>query len=146
MTMSCTKCVCKCTHLLTFKVILFNMSWIPSMFYHYFVIISFLKTVWPFISRKLNPHHPRMLCAKFIWNWPSGSKGKGFVNFFNIFMLIRNYLLIIKLGMALLLNKPEFPFPKDAVCQVCLNLLIGSSKEELQMSSMYFRHFVIVFL
>ena len=50
------------------------------------------------------------------------------------------------MGVALLLNKPEFPLPKDAVCQVCLNLLIGSSKEEVQMSSMYFRHFVIVFL
>ena len=46
------------------------------------------------------------------------------------------------MGVALLLNKPEFPLPKDAVCQVCLNLLIGSSKEEVQMSSMYFRHFV----
>ena len=28
---------------------------------------------WPFILRKLNLIHPRMLCAKFGWNWCSGS-------------------------------------------------------------------------
>ena len=28
---------------------------------------------WIFIWTNLNPLHPRMLCAKFGWNWPSGS-------------------------------------------------------------------------
>ena len=28
---------------------------------------------WPFIWTNLNPLHPRMFCAKFGWNWPSGS-------------------------------------------------------------------------
>ena len=27
-----------------------------------------------FIWTNLNPHHPRMLCANFGWNWPSGSR------------------------------------------------------------------------
>ena len=27
----------------------------------------------PFVWRYLNPLYPRMLCAKFCWNWPSGS-------------------------------------------------------------------------
>ena len=27
----------------------------------------------PFISSNLNPLQPRMLCAQFGWNWPSGS-------------------------------------------------------------------------
>ena len=31
------------------------------------------KKVWPFIWRNLNSLHPRMLCAKFGWNWPGGS-------------------------------------------------------------------------
>ena len=37
------------------------------------VIISPLKRAGPFIWTNLNPLHPRMLCAKFGWNWPSGS-------------------------------------------------------------------------
>ena len=32
-----------------------------------------LTSPWPFISTNLKPHHPRMHCAKFGWNWPSGS-------------------------------------------------------------------------
>ena len=43
-------------------------------YFHYFVIISPWKRAWPFIWTKLNPHHPRMLCAKFGWNWLSGSR------------------------------------------------------------------------
>ena len=43
------------------------------MRFRYFVIISPLKGAWLFILTNLNPQHPRMLCAKFGWNWPSGS-------------------------------------------------------------------------
>ena len=39
----------------------------------YFVIISPWKRAGPFIWTNLNPLHPRMLCAKFGWNWPGGS-------------------------------------------------------------------------
>ena len=42
------------------------------MYFHYFVIISPWKRAGPFISTNLNPLNPRMLCAKFSWNWPSG--------------------------------------------------------------------------
>ena len=42
-------------------------------YFHYFVIISPWKRAWPFIWTKVNPHHPRMLCAKFSLNWLSGS-------------------------------------------------------------------------
>ena len=38
-----------------------------------FVIISPCKRAKPFIWNNLNPYHPRMLCAKFSWNWPGGS-------------------------------------------------------------------------
>ena len=38
-----------------------------------FVIISPWKKVGPFIWTHLNPLYPRMHCAKFGWNWPSGS-------------------------------------------------------------------------
>ena len=43
------------------------------MYFHYFVIISPWKRAGPFIWTNLNPLHPMMLCAKFGWNWPSGS-------------------------------------------------------------------------
>ena len=43
------------------------------MYFRYFVIISPWKRAGPFIWTNLHPHHPRMLCAKFGWNWPSGS-------------------------------------------------------------------------
>ena len=46
---------------------------ISSMYFRYFVIISPLKMAGPFIWTNLNPLHPRMLCAKFGWNWHSGS-------------------------------------------------------------------------
>ena len=44
-----------------------------SIYFRYFVIISPWKKAGPFIWRNLNPPHPRMFCAKFGWNWPSGS-------------------------------------------------------------------------
>ena len=44
-----------------------------AMFFCYYVIISYLERTWPFFWTNLNPHHPKMLCAKFGWNWPSGS-------------------------------------------------------------------------
>ena len=43
------------------------------MYFHYFVIISPWKRAGPIIWTILNPLYPRMLCAKFGWNWPSGS-------------------------------------------------------------------------
>ena len=46
---------------------------ISSKYFRYFIIISPWKKVGPFIGINLSPHHPRMHCAKFRWNWPSGS-------------------------------------------------------------------------
>ena len=43
------------------------------MYFHDFVIISPWKRAGPFIRTNLNPLYPRMFCAKFDWNWPSGS-------------------------------------------------------------------------
>ena len=92
------------------------------MYFRYFVIISPWKRAGPFIWTNLNPLHPRMLCAKFGWNWLSCSGGEDFFNFVNVFLQFRNYLLLEK-GEALHLNKLEFPLPKDALCQVWLKLV-----------------------
>ena len=46
---------------------------------------SFIICPWnrpcSFIKRNLNPIHPRMLCAKFDWNWLSGSLEDAFLKF-----------------------------------------------------------------
>ena len=73
------------------------------------------------ICKSLSLLHPRMLCVKFGWNWSCGSEEQDFKNFFSIFLLFRNYLSFEK-GVALHLNKLEFPLPKDALCQVWLKL------------------------
>ena len=54
-------------------------QWFWRRFFNFFnVFLLFLndlpwKRAGPFIWRNLNLLHPRMLCAKFGWNWPSGS-------------------------------------------------------------------------
>ena len=53
--------------------------------------LSPLEKGGPFIWRNLNPHHPRMHCAKFVWNWPCGS-GK---DFFLISSMYFRYNVII---------------------------------------------------
>ena len=44
-----------------------------SMYFSFFTIITPWKRAGPFIWTKLNPLYPKMLWAKFGWNWPSGS-------------------------------------------------------------------------
>ena len=47
--------------------------YISSMYCRYLIIISPWKMAWPFICINLILFHPRMLCANFGLNWPSGS-------------------------------------------------------------------------
>ena len=94
---------------------------ISSMYFRYFVINSPWKRAKHFIWTILNPCHlpVRLLCAKFDWNWPSGSGEEDFLISSMFFSLFRNYLPLEK-GGALYLNKLESPSPKDALCQVWL--------------------------
>ena len=48
------------------------------MYFCKFIIISPWKRAGPFIWTNLNPLHPRMLCAKFGWNWRSGFEEEDF--------------------------------------------------------------------
>ena len=81
------------------------------------VIISFWKKAGPFIWTNVNPLQPRMLCAKYFWNWHNAWR-----NFLKIFHY--RYFLIFPLekGGALHLKKLESPSTKDALCQVWLIL------------------------
>ena len=95
--------------------------YILSMYCRFFMIIFPWKKLRPFIWTNLNPLHSRMFCAKFGWNWPSGSGEEDFLNFLNAFSLFRNYLPLEK-GRALHLNKIESPSLKEALCKVWLIL------------------------
>ena len=55
-----------------------------------------------YLKKNLNPLNPKMFCAKFGWNWPSGS-GEEVVNVFSQCI----YYLSLTKGMALHLNKLE---------------------------------------
>ena len=91
----------------------------------------------------LNPLHPRMHCAKIVWNWLSGSGEEDFIFSTMYFSLFRNYLPLEK-GGALHLNKLESPSPKDALCQVWLKITQWFWRRIFFMSSMYFHYFVII--
>ena len=67
------------------------------MYFHYFVIISPWKRAGPFIWTNLNPFHPRMLCAKFDLNWPSGS---GEEDFYKLSIYLYYFPIISPLGRA----------------------------------------------
>ena len=58
------------------------------------VVLKIVKA-WPFIWINLNPLHPRMLCAKFGWNWPSGSKEDFLILsiYFRYFVIISHWTL-----------------------------------------------------
>ena len=70
-----------------------------------------------------SPSPKEMHCAKFGWNWLSGS-GEEDLNFVSEFSLFCNYLPLEK-GGTLHLNKIESSLPKDALCQVWLKLAMG---------------------
>ena len=84
---------------------------------HYFVIMSPWKRAGPFIWTNLNPLHPKILCAKFGWNWPTGSVEDDFSNlsmYFHYFIHCSN--LPLEEDWALHMNKFESPSPKDDLC------------------------------
>ena len=61
----------------------FWRSWFSNfvnvfLLFRTYVIISHWKRAGPFTWTNLNPLHPRMLCAKFGWNWLSGSGEEDF--------------------------------------------------------------------
>ena len=60
------------------------------MYFCYFVIISPWKRMGPFIWKNLNPLHPRILFAKYGWNWLSGSGGDFLISslYFHYFVII----------------------------------------------------------
>ena len=109
-------------------------------------IIILMRIKWFFFEqRALNPIHPRILCAKFGWDWLSGSREEDFLNFVNVFSLFRNYLPLEKDG-ALHLNELANLNPFTQGCFVPSLVEIGPvvlEKKDFLISSMYFQYFII---
>ena len=60
------------------------------------LLSPFGKGQGPSPEKKLNPHHPKMLCAHFGWNWPNGSGEKDFqmsLMYFCYFIIISPWKL-----------------------------------------------------
>ena len=88
------------------------------MYFRFFVIISPWKLK-PYIWTNLNPL--RMHCAKFSWNWPSGS---GEDDFSNQSMYFRNFVIISpwKRAELFIFTNLNLLNPKNDFCQVWLKL------------------------
>ena len=113
------------------------------MYFCYFIIISPWKKAWPFICKKLNLHHPRMICAKFGWNWPSGSGEIFFLISLMYFCYFCYYLPLEKDG-TFHLNKLESHSFKDAWTKFGLNWPSGSGILFFFILLMKFRYFIII--
>ena len=61
-----------------------------------------------------------MLCARFGWNQPGGSREEEFF-ISSVYFWYFVTLSPLEMGGALRLNEIKFPAPKDAVCQSRLN-------------------------
>ena len=79
----------------------FEQTWIPFIqrkFWNFVNVFSLFHNYSPFrrghgrlFKKKLNPLHPRMICANFGWNWPGGS---GEENFEISSMYFRYFIII----------------------------------------------------
>ena len=74
-----------------------------------------------------------MICAKFEWNWPSGS-GEDFFEFVNVFLLFRNYL-ILENRRSPSYKKLEFPHSRMICAKFGWNLPSGSGEEDEHVKS-----------
>ena len=95
------------------------------------IIISFFGIKWSFISKNLSPHHTRMLCAKFGWNWTSRSGEDFFLKTYNI--CIFDILVLFPIAKG---NKLESPLPEVALCKIWLKVAQWFLKKDKNMKSL----------
>ena len=116
---------------------------ISSMYFRYFVIISPWKRAGPFIWTNLNPLHPRMLFAKFGWNWLSGS---GEEDLWISLMYFCNFVIISPLKRTksfICINLNPFHH-KMIYAKFAWNWPSSYGEEDLLISLIYFCYFIII--
>ena len=101
------------------------------------------KWVGPFIWTNLNPLHPRLLCVKFGWNWPSGSGEEDFLilsTYFRYFVIISPWK---RTGPFIWTNLNPL-HPSMLCAKFGWNGPSGSGEEDFFISSTYFYYCVII--
>ena len=112
--------------------------------FFYFVIISPWKSAGPINLIHLNPLYPKMLCAKFGWNWPNGSAED-----FLILLMYFCYLVNIfpwKMAWHLTWTNLNSLHSRVLFFKFGWNWPSGSGEELFLISSVYLRFFVIISL
>ena len=103
------------------------VQWICRGFFNFvrvFLLFHYnlrLEKECPFILTNLNPLHPRMVCAKFVWNQYKGFGEEDLLKCHCCIFAISLLSHLVK-GEALPLNKLDFLSYKNALCQYSLNL------------------------
>ena len=111
--------------------------------FYYLIFISPWKWVGFIIWTNLNPPYPGMLCAKFCWNWNTGSGEKDFLKFVNIFLQFLNYLPLEVSGALHWINLN--PLHSKMLCaKFGWSWPTVSGEKFLKKFSMYFGYFIIV--
>ena len=94
-----------------------------------FEIISPWKRAGSFIWINLNSLLPRMFCAKFGWNWFSGS-----LNYVNVFSLFPNFLHLERVGSFIRINLNPL-HPRKLCAKFGWNWFGGSGEEDENVKS-----------
>ena len=106
-------------------------------------IIKLMRIYWFFIWSNLDPYHPLMLCAKFGWNWLSGSGEEDFLissMYFRYFIIISPWK---RTGPFIWKNLNPL-HPRMLGIKFGWNWPCGSGEENFLISSMYFHYFIII--
>ena len=127
-----------------FKLIKTSYRWLGEEKPYYFLFENLMV----FICKTLSPFYPKMLCAKFGWNWLSGSWED-----FSISTLYFCYFIVIypwkrASGWSFIWrNWNSIKHPRMLCAKLSWNWTSGSREEFFfQISSIYFWYFVIISL
>ena len=105
------------------------------MYFRYFIIISPWKRAGPVIWTNLNPLHPRILWAKFGWNWPRGFGEEDFLILSMYYSLFRNYFPWKRAGSFIWTNLNPL-HPRMICAKVGWNWPSGSGEEDENVKSL----------
>ena len=96
------------------------------------------------ICKMLNPLHQKLLCAKFGWKLVQLFWWRRYLNFVNVFSLFHNYLPL-EMGVAFIWTNLNHRYSNMLCPKFGWNWPSVSGEEDFKISSMYFRHFVIIY-
>ena len=89
------------------------------------------------LNKLESPLHPRMLCAKFGWNWPGGSRED---DFSNLLMYFRNFIIIFPLWtIGPSFEQSRIPLHPKIICaKFHLNWPTGFGEENFKICQCFF--------